>query len=114
MKILTGLQAVGTQKFNTVAESGDTVYITLYFRPAIQQWFMDLTSGDFELYGQRVCNSLNLLEQYSRVINFGIIVIVSDGGEPFQVNDFTTGRVQLGVLSESEIETIDNYYKELK
>ena len=106
MDILSGITATSEQDLQARDENGNLIQITLYFLPAAQQWNIDIRSGNFELFGNRVCNSPNLLYQYQRIISFGLAVIVSDGGEPFQVNDFENGRAQLGILTRQEVADI--------
>lgn len=114
MNILDGIRATGTQTIKTAAENGDQIEITLYYRPAIQWWTMDISCNSFELNGYRIYNSLNMLDQFKNIIPFGLACLVSDGGEPFLINDFSTARCQLCVLTPSEIAEIDAYYQELK
>ena len=114
MRILDGIRATGQQKLQTSSDNGDVINITLYFNPASQIWKMDIVCGDFELNGQRVYNFLNLLSQYKNIIPFGIGVIVSGGGEPFLVNDFSSGRVQMTILTTAEVTEIEDFYKGLR
>lgn len=114
MRILDGIRATGLQKLRVTADSGDIVEITLYFLPAAQQWKMDVVSGDFTLYGTRVFRSPNILMQYKNIISFGLGCLVSDEGEPFLVNDFSSGRCQLALLSSDEVDQVDDFYTGLR
>ena len=114
MQILDGIRATGLQKLRSTAENGETVEITLYFLPAAQQWKMDIVSGNFTLNGSRVFRSPNTLMQYKNIISFGLGCIVSDGGEPFLVNDFSSGRCQLALLSSDEVDQVDDFYTGLR
>ena len=114
MIVLEGIQNLGTQTLRTFASDGSTIEITLSYRPAIQMWFADIVNDDFSVYGMRVCNSPNLLQQYSKLIPFGINVNIPDGSEPFLVNDFSTGRVELGILTSDEVDQINESYSEAK
>ena len=113
MKILKGIRATGTQKLRTTASNGDIIEITLYYLPAVQIWKADIVSGDFILNGIRVYSFLNILDQYQKNIPFGIGIILSDQGEPFLINDFSSGRVQMAILTPAEVEEINDYYQEL-
>lgn len=107
MTVLDGIRATGKQKLKTAASNGDLIEITLYFLPASQNWKMDVVYNDFELYGFRVCNLPNLLCQFSNVIPFGMACTVSDGGEPFLINDFSGGRCELIILDSDEVEAVE-------
>jgi len=114
MKILEGIQALSSQSLTTVIENGDSIQITLTFKPSIKMWYMDLEWNSFIVNGLRVCNSPNLLQQYDKIIPFGLNVNVIDDTEPFIINDLSSGRVLLGVLTPEEVEQINESYKEAK
>lgn len=110
---LSGLQAIPFQKWRTPIEDG-IIEFRLIYRPAIQMWFIDVTFGTFELNGIRVCASLNLLQQYKKILPFGLLVEIPDGVEPFLINDFSTERVVIYIMNDTEKDAIDDYYEELK
>lgn len=110
MRQLNGIQATGTQKLATAAYNGDTVSITLYFKAAVQQWFFDLEWNSFILKGNRIYSSLNMLSQYEKIIPFGLACITNGGGEPFLVNDFSQGRVNIYLLSPEEVIEVQDFY----
>jgi len=114
LKVLSGIRATGQQKLLTSADNGDVIEIILYFQSRTNIWKMDITSGDFDLKGLRISHVLNLLCQYNNIIPFGIGVIIDDGGEPFLINDFSTGRVQLAILTPDEVDAVDAFYVGLK
>lgn len=108
MRILDGIRAIGTQRFRTTGYENQTIEIVLYYLPAISRWKMDIESGDFVLNGIRIDHHPNLLVQYKNVVEFGISCIVTtDKGEPFLVNDFSSGRCQLVILSKEEVEAVE-------
>jgi len=114
MKILTGLRATGQQILTTTADNGDTINIVLYFQTRSATWKMDVSCNDFALKGVRVSHVLNLLDQYRNIIPFGISVLISDGGEPFLITDFSTKRVQIAILTPDEVQAIDSFYVAVK
>lgn len=114
MKILEGIRATGRQKLRTAAENGDTVEITLYYLPAPQMWKIDILSGNFDLKGLRLSNSLNILVQYQNIISFGLAVLIRDGGEPFLINDFSSGRCLLSIITPDEVDSVEDFYQELR
>lgn len=114
MKILEGIRATGTQKLITAADNGDSIEITLYYLPAVQAWMMDISSGTFQLNKFRLFNSLNVLVQYQNIIPFGLAVLIHDGGEPFLINDFSSGRCLLALITPDEVDQVEDYYQELR
>lgn len=114
MKILDGIKATGTQNLTTSTDTGKTIELKLYYLPSVQIWTADITCCDFTLNGQRLCTHINLLQQYEKIIDFGLGIITEGGGEPFQVNDFSTGRCQIAILTADEVDSIAEYYKDLR
>lgn len=114
MKRLDGIRATGTQKLSTTASNGDTVLMTLFFKASVQLWFFDLEWNSFVLKGNRVYSSLNMLSQYEAIIPFGLATITEGGGEPFLVNDFSQGRVNMYLLSPEEVEEVQDFYVSLR
>ena len=110
MKVLSGIRATGQQKFLTSADNGDIIEIILYFQSRTNTWKMDVSCNDFDLKGLRIYHLPNILNQYENIIPFGIGVIIDDGGEPFLINDFSTGRVQLAILTPDEVDAVDAFY----
>lgn len=109
---LTGLTSQPTQTFRTNIDTGDPITINLKYKASTQMWFLDVTYQDITINGLRVCNVLNLLQQYSRILPFGIYVQIPSGdkSEPFLINDFSTGRVVLNILDATEVDQIEAGY----
>ena len=114
MKRLDGIRATGTQKLATTASNGDPVLMTLHYKSAVQQWFIDIEWNNFNLLGNRVYSSPNMLSQYEAIIPFGLACITEGGGEPFLVNDFSSGRVNIYLLSPEEVIEIQEFYVGLR
>jgi len=114
MKVLEGIQALSTQSLTTQFSNGETVVITLDYKLAVQMWYINIEFGDFIVNGLRVCSSPNLLQQFEKIIPFGLNVNVIDNTEPFLINDFSTGRVLLGVLTPEEVQQINEAYEGAK
>ena len=110
MNRLDGIRATGKQSIATTASNGDSVNITLYFKATIQQWFIDLEWNSFILKGNRIFSTPNMLSQYEAIIPFGLACITEGGGEPFLVNDFSQGRVNIYLLSPEEVEEVQEFY----
>ena len=114
MKILQGIQSSANQTLRTTAENGDIIEIILMFKPAVKMWFANITCNECSVNGLRVCNSPNLLQQFNKLIPFGINIGIEDGSEPFLINDFSSGRVVLSILTPEEVLQINAAYREAK
>jgi hypothetical protein len=106
--LITGLKAYPSQTFSMVDPAGGgTIYFTINYRPRVQGWFLDVTFNAFTLAGLKLVRSPNVLAQYHNRIPFGLMVAVSDGFEPFLVNDFYTSRVALYLLDALDVLTVE-------
>lgn len=106
MTLLTGIRATGTQKFQALSSSGKSISFTLIYSAATQNWKADIEYNGFKLNGIRIFTSLNILYQYRNIIDFGLACYTQDKGEPFIVNDFSSGRAELYVLTADEVENV--------
>lgn len=107
MKLITDLSDDAKQLFKVQIENAEVATIKLYFLPTQAGWFFDLTYGDFVATGLRLTNSPNVLSNYLNVLRFGLLCRVNDGAEPYFIDDFTTERVKLYVLSYDEVEALE-------
>lgn len=114
MKVLEGIQALPSQTLTTSLDEGSIITITLVFRPTIKMWFISVSYDGFLVENLRLCNSPNLLNQFDKIIPFGINVEIKDGTEPFIINDLSTGRVVINILSATEVEQVNESYREAK
>lgn len=113
MTTLTGLTATPSQKLQTPV--GDNFAdINLIFRPSIQMWFIDVSYQGIEIKGIRICHNINLLVQYSKILNFGLYVEMDGATEPALIDDLSSGRVKLNILGEEELDVIDIGYSALR
>lgn len=111
MKRLDGIRATGRQTLNAFASNGKRIDMTFVFYAAIQEWFINVTYETFELTGFRIFASPNILQQYENIIPFGLAVTVQGGAEPFLISDFSSGRVNIYVLTPEEVEQVQEFYE---
>lgn len=107
MKQITGLSANPKQEFKVQIEGGDIAIFNFYFLQSQIGWFFDITYDNFKSTGLRLVNSLNVLSPYFNILRFGLAVEVPDGAEPYFLDDFISGRVNLYVLSENEVKELE-------
>ncbi len=98
------------QSLQIPMEDKTTLTLDLRYLPAVEQWSLSIKHQNFTLNSYRVHNSFNMLHHYSLLIPFGIQISVSDGGEPFLLEDFSSGRVQFFILNSAEVNFISAYY----
>jgi hypothetical protein len=104
---ITGLKASPNQSF-TIADpnGGGPISFTLRFHTRTQSWYMDMTFGTFILNGFRLAYGSNVLRQYENSIPFGLAVFIADALDPFLINDPSSGRMSLFLLTTAERDQI--------
>lgn len=114
MNVLSGIRATREQRFRTRDENGTVIILDLRYSSVTQAWFMDVRYNDFVINGLRLVNTLNLLHQFQRQIPFGMAILVTDDGDPFLINDFSTERVQIGILTSAEVQEVNSLYSGIR
>lgn len=110
MKTFTEITNEPKQKFVLVGEDNENINFSLRYNPTQMSWEFDLAFEDFTLNGKKITNSPNMLREHINVLNFGLGCNVSDGSEPYLLNDFSTGRATLYLLTESEVTQIEGAF----
>ena len=110
MRRLDGLTTEPFQTFQIPLDDGTRVDFTLRYRPAVQMWFLDWSYLNKESNGNRICSNVNLLCQYRNNIPFGLLVRVNNDADPFLIDDFSSGRVELYILNSAEVEEVENAF----
>lgn len=105
MLLVQQITSDALQQQNLVLDNGSTVLLQLYFRPMQYGWFINqLTWNNFTIYGMRICNSPNLLLQYSNQIPFGLACYSTNNLEPQLAQSFSSGNSNLYILSQAEVQ----------
>lgn len=90
-KIIDKIGDEARQNIQFVLSNGETVFITLYFDINVNYWYIDLQYNDFIINGLQVVYSDNLLNQFSRVLPFGLQVYSLSGISPYTITSFKDG-----------------------
>jgi hypothetical protein len=109
MRQIVTLNDAYKQTFRFSIEGYDAVEIALEFKPLQYAWFMNLTWGEFSLYGERVAVSPNLLRQFSHLLPFGILITGVDAIDPF-ANDSWLNGWGFYMLDETDMADIEALY----
>ena len=112
MQKITSITNRSKQHFTLVLENNEHVDFTLYYLPRQQSWFYNFTYKDLTVNCSRMTLSFNALRQYKRLIPFGFAFVAEGSVEPFDINDFSSGRVSMYVLNSDEVKQIESevYY----
>lgn len=89
-------------------ETRESVDFRMYYLATQQGWYFDIKYQNFECNGNRLVLGANILRCFKNRIPFGLMVMADRGIEPYKLDDFTTGRVKVYVLSADEVKQIEN------
>lgn len=107
MNLLNKINDSAAQQFTIIGEAGEQISFLLYFLPSQNGWYCDISWGDFEVQGLKILVGPNILRRWSNIITFGLTCYSTDGYDPQYINDFLTGRIQLYILSASDVQAVE-------
>lgn len=107
MQVITQITNNPIQTMKLVLDTKELVQFNLRFMPTQMSWYCDVIYNDIEIYGLKVALFPNLLRHFKNMLPFGIAFTANDHVEPFKLDDFTSGRVQMYVLNQDEVEQIE-------
>lgn len=114
MTIIQNISDSTPQSLNVVLPDGSTVTIVLTYRVQQSGWFFDISWGGmsppWQVSGNRLVTSPNILRQYRGVIPFGLTVTTTNNGEPTGQEDFVNGYATPLLLSETDVLDIEAVY----
>lgn len=108
MQLITQITNNPIQTMKLVLDTKELVQFNLRFMPTQMSWYCDVIYNDVEIYGLKVALFPNLLRHFKNMLPFGIGFSANDHVEPFSVEDFANGRVQMFVLNKQEVEEIES------
>ena len=104
MQLITSITSKSKQRLTLVLENNETVDFFLFYSPRQECWFFDFTYKDLTVNGLSVVITPNALRQFRNQIPFGIAFAANSFVEPFSIDDFSSGRVNMFVLNQDEVE----------
>ena len=110
MKIITALTDSANQFHELVLENNEKVKFTLRYYPRVFSWFFDFEYNSLQVNNIKVVQHPNILRQFKNKIPFGLMIYTDNNSpvEPFQITDFKTGRVKIGILNEDEVKQVED------
>lgn len=110
MNSITGLTTQPAQTSFILLEDGSRAKLTLFFRSQQLGWFYDLSwPGNaairvpFEIVGNRLVCSPNMLRQWRKLIPFGLMLYTVDSLEPMGQTCFVDGTADLILLNAADV-----------
>lgn len=108
MNQITSLTSSPRQSFQFSIDTGDIVSFYLYYYITQKSWFFDFTYKNYTAKGNRVVLTPNALRHLKNIIPFGIAFMSEGNVEPFDIEDFASGRVRLYILNQEEVKEIES------
>lgn len=104
------VENIGDEAFqrHTIIFQEFEISLSLRFYPKVEIWCFDCEFLDWAVYGIKL--SLGVLHMVSQNKPFDFIVTDESGNglDPFQINDFSSGRCKLYMLNEAEMVQVRN------
>ena len=107
MKYLNKITDQALQKVFIPNIEGKTATLQFRFLPTQNKWIMDVLYDGREINGIAVLCSANILRNYRNLIPFGFLCKTPDGLDPFFIDDFSSQRARLYLLSADEVAQIE-------
>lgn len=112
MQQLTNITDEPKQEMNVRLDNGDIITLRFEYVASQLGWYLDIIYNDFESTFHRITNCPNMIRQWRRILPFGIACTVKEESEPYFIDDFKNGRASFYVLSESDVQYVENtFYK---
>ena len=108
MELITSLTDSPRQSFQFPIDTGDIVNFYLYYYITQKSWFFDFTYKNYTAKGNRVVLTPNALRHLKNIIPFGIGFMAQGNVEPFDLADFSSGRVGMYILNSEEVQEIES------
>lgn len=109
---LAQISAEPVQEHTLVLDNDEEVKFTLTYKANVRGWYFDIDypARDFQLAGQRLAAFPNILRQYKNIVPFGLACFLEDGTEPLFLNDFSTNRAEIFILTEDDVQVIEDQF----
>lgn len=109
IRVLNTLTDSAYQSVSFTTNEGEDVTLTLRFIPSQETWFLDVESESLTTRGLALTSFIDLLDPYHNNITWGLYVWSEDGFDPWRIDDFTSGRIKLGVFEDLERAIMQEY-----
>lgn len=106
--LITNLTDFADQVTLLQLPDGTNATMELIYQGAAERWLMNISYGSFVVNGINLCCYPNVLRQWRNIIPFGITCATTTQTDPFDINDFATGRVSLYLLDETDIVQVES------
>lgn len=108
MQIIENITTAVKQKMTLVLDNNEKADFWLHFNARMEAWFFSFTYKDITIKDLKVCLHPNILRQFRNIIPFGITFISKNLVEPFQQSSFAKGTCEMWLLSQEDVQAIED------
>ena len=112
MKQITEITNDYKQQLAPTLEDNSVFNFELKYKVQEEAWLYSIVYKNLVIKNSKLVLSSNLLSQWKNILPFGLACISNDekskNSDPFLLNDFSSGRVQIFILTKSEAEELEN------
>jgi len=123
MTKIDNLSSSASQITRVILTDGSILTLEARYMAAVQRWNVNLSwpgpaaaplATPFQINGLNLSHAPNILRPWRDLIPFGLSCVAKDGVDPIDVNDFEQERVQLYILDNDEVLSVEqNVYGSL-
>lgn len=95
---------------NTILEleDGTSASLDVVFNASTERWVASVSYAGKTINSIGLCAFPNVLRQWKNIFPFGLACVTADQTDPFDINDFSSGRVKMYLLNEADILQIES------
>lgn len=105
--LITNLTNFANQTTDLQLPDGTIATMGLLYNGVTERWTMSMEYSGKTYEGIGLCCYPNVMRQWKNLIPFGISCATADQTDPFDVNDFTSGRVSMFLLDADDVEALE-------
>ena len=109
MKVITSITAEPKQRLVLILDNNETAVMRLYYYSSQRSWYFDIEYNGYENKGNKVVLTPNAIRHLRRKLPFGIAFLSGSNADPFQLEDFADGTVLMVLLSQEDVQELEDY-----
>lgn len=109
MTRIDNLTDASDQTTTLILPDNTAITLRLRFRPRTQRWTADVgyAAKNFQANGLNLCCFPNVMRPWREILPFGLAFMTADFTDPFQLQDFVTGRVGVYLLDAADVASVE-------
>lgn len=107
MQVITTLTNHPNQRHQLVLENRESADFRLYFLARQRSWYYDIIYKNITVNCNKIVITPNSLRQFRKIIPFGLMFYADSFVEPFKIDDFSSGRIKMGILNSEEVKQVE-------